>query len=169
MHADAIASADVDGNPANGYEIVVGGNHAAMFDWRQASSSGRTTTQSKTSKWGSASTWPTRRALEVVLLDRIGPRTSTGHDANVLLSSTDKLLWKESRKDYGWITVTENMNNWDATALTLSCPITAAGNPGHPVRRGSEGDRPNSPIAATWSTTRNTPIFAATAKKSVIV
>ena len=58
----------------------------------------------------------------MVLLDRIGPRDSTGHDANVLLSSTDKLIWKEKRTDFGWITVTENMNNWkgDGADLILS-------------------------------------------------
>jgi hypothetical protein len=60
--------------------------------------------------------------LEVVLLDRIGPRTAQGHDSNVLLSSTDKLLWKETRTDFGWISVTENMNNWlgDGSDLILS-------------------------------------------------
>ena len=31
MHADSIATGDMDGNPANGYEIVVNGNVAAAF------------------------------------------------------------------------------------------------------------------------------------------
>ena len=34
MHADCLATADVDGDPSNGYEIVVGGNVAAMFHWK---------------------------------------------------------------------------------------------------------------------------------------
>jgi hypothetical protein len=38
------------------------------------------------------------------------------------LSATDKLFWKEQRTDFGWITVTENMNNWlgDGSDLILS-------------------------------------------------
>ena len=37
MHADCLATADVDGDPSNGYEIVVGGNVAAMFHWKDGS------------------------------------------------------------------------------------------------------------------------------------
>ena len=119
MHADAIASADVDGNPANGYEIVVGGNHAAMFDWKTGKQLWQDNNTVENQQMGIGEYVADSPGLEVVLLDRIGPRTSTGHDANVLLSSTDKLLWKESRKDYGWITVTENMNNWDGNGTDL--------------------------------------------------
>src|SRR6478672_1111376 len=34
LHADAIATADLDGNPANGKEIVICGDVAAAFDWK---------------------------------------------------------------------------------------------------------------------------------------
>ena len=119
MHADAIATADVDGNPANGYEIVVGGNHAAMFDWKTGKQYWQDNNTVENQQMGIGEYRSDYAGLEVVLLDRIGPRTSTGHDANVLLSSTDKLLWKESRTDYGWITVTENMNNWDGKGTDL--------------------------------------------------
>jgi len=103
--------------------------------------------------------------LEVVLLDRIGPRDATGHDANVLLSSTDKLLWKETRTDYGWITVTENMNNWlgDGTDLILS--YHRGGQTLPPCMTAMTRWSPHFPIVATWSTTFSTPIFAATARK----
>jgi hypothetical protein len=119
MHADAIATADVDGNPANGYEIVVGGNHAAMFDWKTGKQYWQDNNTVENQQMGIGEYRSDSPGLEVVLLDRIGPRTSTGHDANVLLSSADKLFWKESRTDYGWITVTENMNNWDGKGTDL--------------------------------------------------
>jgi hypothetical protein len=119
MHADAIATADVDGNPANGYEIVVGGNHAAMFDWKTGKQYWQDNNTVENQQMGIGEYRSDYAGLEVVLLDRIGPRTAQGHDANVLLSATDKLLWKETRTDYGWITVTENMNNWDGLGNDL--------------------------------------------------
>jgi hypothetical protein len=119
MHADAIATADVDGNPANGYEIVVGGNHAAMFDWKTGKQYWQDNNTVENQQMGIGEYRSDYAGLEVVLLDRIGPRDATGHDANVLLSSTDKLLWKETRTDFGWITVTENMNNWDGQGTDL--------------------------------------------------
>jgi len=122
MHADCLATADVDGDPSNGYEIVVGGNVAAMFHWKDGSQIWEDTNTVEDQQMGIGEYRSDSPGLEVVLLDRIGPRTAQGHDANVLLSSTDKLLWKESRTDYGWITVSENMNNWlgDGTDLILS-------------------------------------------------
>jgi FG-GAP-like repeat len=122
MHADCLATADVDGDPSNGYEIVVGGNVAAMFHWKDGSQIWEDNNTVEDQQMGIGEYRSDSPGLEVVLLDRIGPRTAQGHDANVLLSSTDTLLWKESRTDYGWITVTENMNNWlgDGTDLILS-------------------------------------------------
>jgi hypothetical protein len=119
MHADAIATADVDGNPANGYEILIGGNHAALFDWKTGKQYWQDNNTVENQQMGIGEYRSDYAGLEVVLLDRIGPRTAQGHDANVLLSSTDKLLWKETRTDYGWITVTENMNNWDGKGTDL--------------------------------------------------
>ncbi|HJX65678.1 MAG TPA: FG-GAP-like repeat-containing protein, partial [Polyangia bacterium] len=121
-HADCLATADVDGNPANGYEIVVGGNVAAMFDWKTGKQLWQDNNTVEVQQMGIGEYRSDSAGLEVVLLDRIGPRDSSGVDANVLLSSTDKLIWKESRKDKGWISVTENMNNWkgDGTDLILS-------------------------------------------------
>jgi hypothetical protein len=60
---------------------------------------------------------PASEGKEVVMLERIGPRTDQGRDANILLSSKGKLIWKENRtgNDYGWLTVTERITNWDGT------------------------------------------------------
>ena len=34
LHADAIATGDLDGDPSNGYEIIVGGDVASAFEWK---------------------------------------------------------------------------------------------------------------------------------------
>jgi hypothetical protein len=122
MHADCLATADVDGNPANGYEILVGGNHAALFDWKTGKQYWQESDTVEDQQMGIGEYRADSPGLEVVLLDRLGPRDSTGHDANLLYSSTGKLLWKETRTDFGWISVTENMNNWlgDGSDLILS-------------------------------------------------
>ena len=122
MHADCLATADVDGDPSNGYEIVVGGDHAAMFHWKDGTQIWEDSNTVENQQMGIGEYRSDSPGLEVVLLDRIGPRTAQGHDANVLLSATDKLFWKEQRTDFGWITVTENMNNWlgDGSDLILS-------------------------------------------------
>jgi hypothetical protein len=122
MHADCLATADVDGDPSNGYEIVVGGNVAAMFHWKDGAQIWQDTNTVEVQQMGIGEYVSASPGLEVVLLDRIGPRDATGVDANVLLSSVDKLIWKEKRTDKGWISVTENMNNWkgDGSDLILS-------------------------------------------------
>jgi len=165
MHADCLATADVDGDPSNGYEIVVGGNVAAMFHWKDGSQIWEDTNTVEDQQMGIGEYRSDSPGLEVVLLDRIGPRDATGHDANVLLSSTDKLLWKETRTDYGWITVTENMNNWlgDGTDLILS--YHRGGQTPATLYDGYDKVVASFPIVATWSTTFSTPIFAATARK----
>lgn len=90
-----------------------------MFDWKTGTQLWQDTNTVEDQQMGIGQYRTDQPGLEVVLLDRIGPRTALGHDANVLLSSTDQLLWKEQRTDYGWITVTENMNNWDGLGTDL--------------------------------------------------
>jgi len=119
MYAVSIATADVDGNPANGYEIVVGGNAVAMFDWKTGTQYWQDNNTVEPQAVGIGEYRSDSSGLEVVLLDRIGPQDATGHDANLLLSATDKLLWKEQRTDFGWVTATENMNNWDGLGSDL--------------------------------------------------
>jgi len=165
MHADAIATADVDGNPANGYEIVVGGNHAAMFDWKTGKQYWQDNNTVENQQMGIGEYRSDYAGLEVVLLDRIGPRDATGHDANVLLSSTDKLLWKETRTDFGWITVTENMNNWDGQGTDLILSYHRGGQTPATLYDGNQKVIAQFPTPATWWTTLSTPICAATARK----
>jgi hypothetical protein len=120
MHADSIATADLDANPANGNEIVICGNHGSAFDSSTGQVLWEDTHTVEAQQIGVGEYRPDSPGLEVVMLDRIGPRNSTGVDANVLLDAKDTLLWKETRaKGAGWMTVTENLNNWDGTGRDL--------------------------------------------------
>lgn len=120
MHLDAISIGDIDNNPANGKEMALASQVGALYDGQGKE------------RWRERNTEPDGQGLqhiaigdfspkhagkEVVMLERIGPRTNTGRDANILTSATGQLIWKEKRtgNDYGWLTVTERITNWDGT------------------------------------------------------
>jgi hypothetical protein len=114
MHADSIGTGDIDANPANGKEIVINGDVAAAFD----SSTGTRLWQDKNTieaqQIGIGDYRPDLPGLEVVLLDRLRTAAEGFKSNNVLVDQHDTLLWKENRPtNAGWLTVTENMNNWD--------------------------------------------------------
>ncbi len=114
MHADAIAAADIDANPANGYEVAVCGNVAAAFDWDTGTQLWQDTHTTEAQQMGIGDYRPDLPGLEVVLLDRLRTAAEGYKSNNVLVTYDDTLLWKENRPDNsGWLTVTENMNNWD--------------------------------------------------------
>jgi hypothetical protein len=119
MHADAIATADVDADATNGYEIIVGSNVAAAYDWKTGKTLWLDKNTVENQQIGIGDYRPELPGLEVVLLDRIGPRNASGVDANVLLDAKDNLIWKEKRTVKGWMSVTENMNNWDGKGTDL--------------------------------------------------
>ncbi|MEO6097569.1 MAG: hypothetical protein ABIW76_18710 [Fibrobacteria bacterium] len=145
MHIDAASVGDIDGNPANGLEIAMASQVGALYG-----SDGK-------ERWRESHTEPDGQGIqqiaigdfsakhagkEVILLERIGPRTGTGRDANILTSSTGELIWKEKRtgSDYGWVSVSERITNWDGTGkdqiLTYrrtSKPPTIYDGDGNPV------------------------------------
>jgi hypothetical protein len=114
LHADSIATGDMDGNPANGYEIVVNGNVAAAFDWKTGTQLWEDTNTIEAQQIGMGDYRPDLPGLEVVLLDRLRTAAEGFKSNNVLVDQHDNLLWKENRPtNSGWLTVTENINNWD--------------------------------------------------------
>lgn len=118
MHIDAISVGDMDGNPDNGLEVAIGSQVGVTFDtkgkeiWRDknVTSNGQGIQHIAMGDFR-----PDMPGKEVVMLERIGPRNSKGRDANILVSATGELIWKEKRegKDYGWLTVTERITNWE--------------------------------------------------------
>lgn len=120
MHIDAASVGDVDGNPANGLEIAMASQVGALYGndgkerWRESHTEpdGQGIQHMAIGDFS-----PKHAGKEVVMLERIGPRTSTGRDANILTSATGELIWKEKRtgSDYGWLSVTERITNWDGT------------------------------------------------------
>ncbi len=120
MHADAIATGDIDGNSANGKEIVVCGNVAAAFDWSTGTQLWQDTHTTEAQQEGIGDYRPDLPGLEVVLLDRLRTAAEGYKSDNVLVTYNDTMLWKEDRpKNSGWLTVTENMNNWDGNGTDL--------------------------------------------------
>lgn len=120
MHLDAISVGDVDGNPANGKEMALASQVGAIYsaDGRERWRENHTEPEGQGIQHIAIGDFSSRHAgKEVVMLERIGPRTSTGRDANILTSATGELIWKEKRtgNDYGWISVTERITNWDGT------------------------------------------------------
>jgi FG-GAP-like repeat len=120
MHADAIAAADIDANPANGYEVAVCGNVAAAFDWDKGTQLWQDTHTTEAQQMGIGDYRPDLPGLEVVLLDRLRTAAEGYKSNNVLVTYDDTLLWKENRpNNSGWLTVTENMNNWDGKGTDM--------------------------------------------------
>ena len=120
MHADAIATADIDANPANGDEIVVCGNVAAAFDWKTGKQLWQDNHTTEAQQLGIGDYRPDLPGLEVVLLDRLRTAALGLKDNNVLVDQHDNLLWKENRpNNSGWVTVSENLNNWDGRGTDL--------------------------------------------------
>jgi hypothetical protein len=97
MHADSIATGDMDGNPANGYEIVVNGNVAAAFNWKTGVQLWQDTNTIEAQQLGMGDYRPDLPGLEVVLLDRLRTAAEGFKSNNVLVDKDDKLLWKENR------------------------------------------------------------------------
>jgi hypothetical protein len=114
LHADAIATADIDGNPANGKEIVICGDVAAAFDWKTGTRLWQDTHSTEVQQLGIGNYRPDIAGLEVVLLDRLRTQALGLKSNNILLDGRGNLIWKEDRpNNSGWLTVTENLNNWD--------------------------------------------------------
>lgn len=118
MHLDAVAVGDADGDLSNGPEIAMASQVATLYGakgkeiWRDnhTTPGGQGIQQIAMGNFDAASP-----GKEVVMLERIGPRTNQGRDGNILVAADGKLLWKEVRTgtDYGWLSVTERITNWD--------------------------------------------------------
>jgi hypothetical protein len=97
MHADSIATGDMDGNPANGYEIVVNGNVAAAFDWKTGTQLWQDTHTTEAQQLGLGAYRTDLPGLEVVILDRLRTAAEGYKSNNLLVDQNDNLLWKEDR------------------------------------------------------------------------
>jgi hypothetical protein len=119
MHIDAVTVGDMDDNPDNGVEVILASQVGVAYRastgeelWRDNS----TTSNGQGIQHIAMGDYDTTsEGREVAMLERIGPRTDQGRDANIFVSSTGKLIWKENRtgNDYGWLSVTERITNWN--------------------------------------------------------
>jgi hypothetical protein len=120
LHADAIGTGDLDGNPDNGKEIVICGDVAAAYDSQTGARLWQDTHTTEVQQLGIGDYRPDLPGLEVVLLDRLRTKELGLTSNNLLLDGRGSLLWREDRPyDSGWLTVTENLHNWDGTGRDL--------------------------------------------------
>jgi hypothetical protein len=114
LHNDAAVTGDMDGNPANGKEIVVCGDVAAAFDWRTGNRIWQDDHTTEVQQVGMGDYRKDIQGLEVVLLDRLRTAALGLKSNNILVDRNNNVLWQENRpNDSGWLAVTENLNNWD--------------------------------------------------------
>jgi hypothetical protein len=92
MHADSIATADIDADPTNGYEIVVNGDVAAAFDWKTGKQLWKDTHTTEAQQIGIGEYRTDKPGLEVVLLDRLRTAAEGFKSDNVLVTYDDVLL-----------------------------------------------------------------------------
>ena len=114
LHADSLVTGDMDGNPSNGKEIVVCGDVAAAFDWKTGTRLWQDNHTTEVQQVGMGDYRPDIAGLEVVLLDRLRTDALGLKSNNILVDRRDAVIWQENRPyNSGWLTVTENLNNWD--------------------------------------------------------
>ena len=136
MHIDAVTVGDLDNNPDNGMEVFLASQVGVAY---RAATGQELWRDNSTTSYGQGIQHiamgdydTTSEGREVAMLERIGPRTDQGRDANIFVSSTGKLIWKENRtgNDYGWLSVTERITNWNGDGRdqiltyrrTFTCP-----------------------------------------------
>ncbi len=122
-HADCIWVGDVDGNPANGDEIIIGGSVTVMYSWK-----GEEIWRYEGSVESQHVALGKFRCdipgIQIAGLDRIVRgdvngkdgkyfTDSNGKDGMFLLDSNGKELWKEDRKTSGWLTILDTLHNWN--------------------------------------------------------
>jgi hypothetical protein len=114
LHADTIFTGDMDANPQNGFEIVVCGDYAAAFEWESGRRIWQNDNTIEVQQGGMGDYRKDIPGLEVVLLDRLRTQALGLKSNNFLFDRAGNLLKQENRpNDSGWLTVTENLNNWD--------------------------------------------------------
>jgi hypothetical protein len=114
LHADTIFTGDMDGNPDDGYEIVVCGDVAAAFEWETGERVWQDTNTTEVQQGGMGDYRPEIPGLEVALLDRLRTDALGLKSNNWLVDQNGSVLEREDRpNNSGWLTVTENLNNWD--------------------------------------------------------
>jgi hypothetical protein len=114
LHADTIFTGNMDANAANGYEIVVCGDYAAAYEWQTGRRIWQNSGTVEIQQGGMGDYRKDVPGLEVALLDRLRTSELGLKSNNYLYDARGNLLQQENRpNDSGWLTVTENLNNWD--------------------------------------------------------
>ncbi len=111
--ADAVFTGDLDQNPDNGAEILVGGGDTLANGWEGNQHWSYDTVEAQNVVLGDFR--PDLPGLEVAGLDRVS-RADGGQDALFLLSAQGEELFFEDREPgSGWNTIVQTLSNWDGS------------------------------------------------------
>mgnify|MGYP000913338708 CR=1 FL=1 len=110
-HADCIWVGDLDQDPTNGMEIVVGGQDTTAYNWK-GELLWRYTGTIESQNIALGNFRPDLPGTEVGGLDRID-RSENGVDGMFLINYKGEELYKEKRTTRGWSTITTMIHNWD--------------------------------------------------------
>ena len=122
-HVDTIQVGDVDGNPENGLEVVLGGGGAGMSTFCFTADGELLWTNNIAHEPQSLNLADFRtesKGLEVYGLDRRNRSNyPVGHDGMFLIGSQGEDLYKEEDNTQGWSTIVVRMPNWTGTWAPL--------------------------------------------------
>ena len=123
-HVDTIQVGDVDGNPENGLEVVLGGGGAGMSTFCFTADGELLWTNNIAHEPQSlilADFRTEAKGLELYGLDRRNRSNyPVGHDGLFLVGSQGEDLYKEPDNPQGWSTIVVRMPNWTGTWAPLS-------------------------------------------------
>ena len=111
-HADCIWVGDVDGDPANGVEVVIGGSVTVMYRWN-GEEIWRYEGSIESQHIALGKFREDIPGIQVAGLDRIRRGNENGKDGLFLLDAKGNEIWKENRTTKGWLTIIETLHNWN--------------------------------------------------------
>ena len=115
--ADAVFTGDLDQDPSNGLEIVIGGGDTLANGWEGNLHWAYDTVESQNIALGDYR--PDLPGLEVAGLDRIS-RAEDGYDGMFLLSAQgDELFFEDREPGSGWSTIVQGISHWDESGRDL--------------------------------------------------
>ena len=113
-HADCIWVADLDQDPADGPNVIVGGADTTAYTW-DGKLIWRYTDTVESQNIAPGNFCPNEKGTEIGGLDRIVRTGENGKDGVFLINYKAETLFKEDRKIPGWSSIATTIHNFDGT------------------------------------------------------
>ena len=113
-HADCIWIADLDQDPSDGPNVIVGGADSTAYTW-DGKLIWRYTETVESQNLAPGNFIPEQKGTEIGGLDRIVRTGENGRDGVFLINYKAETLYKEDRKVPGWSSIATTIHNFDGT------------------------------------------------------